>query len=1117
MYNLLQELNNAYGYIKKIDGVVVYGRVMYAIEPVGYLTKQSITSGYNVMIDVVGIGIDGETIPSRGTLVAVLDDDSYLGKYVSITNGNRNGTTSIRAAEKGKEMRDSINVRNFRKSPEGWVIAPNEFKEMTKAELQMVEIRTAVSMLSAATGDVEGKGQDDGLFYRGLPKSDTKVKVVNGVGETTIELSDSDLGSIGEASDVPWSETPEETASSFADEYTPEDTVAEGDEPSKLVGAALVHRLEIAPKYELDEAFTAEVERSAEARNNYHAALIARASGNDLVRWQRDLVIMGFVKAFIHQGDSKLGNTQQKRRIVMEAVIDKMDIEADTAKTLKQEIRYNASMFYDGTSGIKEIENRWGLFFAILDVCVGTDNYRKRNSETPGKVFLSSPYDHATMYGKSPEAADKAFFLLSMIRNQGYGDGGYSTPEESDAAAWVNLDQETERRDILLATSRLVDESEGSTLIPKNEIFKDGYSIGYGLSKVIVEYGMPYFSYEYSRASTLAQGIASIRESDIVGELVDLREPKLENYGTSNGVSFGDYNYESMKWKHNSNDSTLELTAGVSLAQTLDDNGLAIEVGSELISSLYMEMEHFIYQKSYEMGSILSGVTQEAIDKAIADYEAEKGFKLEELQKDGIRTVMYQMAILSGQAGSGKTTVSEVMVGALKNALPDYQIRFAAPTGKAARRMKEVLGDLGEVRTIHSLFKIGIGSVNLFNDEAENEPDPSEEKIAYIIDESAMCTVPLMYKILKGIGSNSLVYFLGDVKQLPPIGKGMPFRDMMNYLPCVELGVSKRAKEGSGINKNCDLINQFSEPNNYQNLIQADDFRFASCPDSSIPDTVLKGVKAYIEKHSFTAEDIVVATPFATPKKPYGSKRLNPRLQELFLPKEKPLYTHKVSNDEGRMFKKGARVIHVSTNRYGKRKYRLDGQYHLVQEPSAGIVNGEVGILKGIVKYNDVTITLDDEYNSSMEFEGVELEDDTPAQKNMDKTYFVMVEVDDVDLGRKVIVLYQGIEKGKDEFNGVMLQASELWQVDLAYALTVHKMQGSQSRMVVIPLGSRDNPEFVNRNMLYTAVSRAQERVAVVGSVGSDTSMLENARKVAVQGRVRSVLSVMSGTKDMVE
>ena len=69
----------------------------------------------------------------------------------------------------------------------------------------------------------------------------------------------------------------------------------------------------------------------------------------------------------------------------------------------------------------------------------------------------------------------------------------------------------------------------------------------------------------------------------------------------------------------------------------------------------------------------------------------------------------------------------------------------------------------------------------------------------------------------------------------------------------------------------------------------------------------------------------------------------------------------------------------------------------------------------------------------------------------------------------------------------------------------------------MIPLGSRDNPEFVNRNMLYTAVSRAQERVAIVGSVGSDTSMLENARKVAVQGRVRSVLSVMSGTKDMVE
>lgn len=1111
MYNLLQELNDSYGYMKQIKGCIVYGRIMHAIESVGYLSKQELTGGFNVVVDVIGISVNDVIQPSRGQLIAVLDDPEMLGKYVKIRN-RAGGDTSVRAGEGGRAMKHSINVRNFRKSDGKWVIAPNHFEELTPSELGLIDIRVSVAMLESAKGQVTGDVEDDDLYYTGLPSSDIIVKEINGVGKTFIGEEIVGVAGTGGTAN-------EDVGNDFEDD---KEFAAPAAIDESKTAAPLVHRLESAPQYEHLASFQEEIARCEEARGEYRSALVARSDDNEFWQWQRDVIIMGFVKAFVMMGDSRLGTTQQKRRIVAESVIDKLDMDAEASKTFKQEIRYTPNVMFDGTSGMKPVENRWTLFFAILDVCLGTDYYSERAGETYGKLLLSSPYDHATMYGKSPETADKAFFLISLLRNQGYGTGGYETPEAVAEAGWIDLESETQRRDILLATSKLVDESEGSTLIGKRDVFANGYEISSAVAKSIKEYGMPYLSYEYARARHLAEGIAMVRETDVHTQLIDVRLGAAGRPNDKAEGEFGQTTYKTMNWGVSSKgyQSYLEITAGVSLADVIDTHGLAIEVGEELISSVYLEMEQFIYEKTHEMGNLFSGVTDEHIAQAIKEYEAEKGFQLEELQKDGIKVVKYRAGILSGQAGSGKTTVSEVMVRALKLSLPDYQIKFAAPTGKAARRMKEVLGDLGDVRTIHSLFKVGIGSVNLFEDSADNDNpiDSSEEKIAYIVDESAMTTVPLVYKMLKKMAETSIVFFLGDVKQLPPIGKGMPFRDMMNYLPCVELGVSKRAKEGSGINRNCDLINQFSEQGNYIALEEADDFRFAYCDDSKIPDTVVRGVRGYVEKHGFTAEDVVVATPYATPKKEYGSKKLNPKLQELFLPGVPTLFTHKhnASGEEGRAFREGARAIHVSTNRYGKRKYRLeaDGKT-FVQEPSVGVVNGEVGFIKGIVRARDVEIMLDDDYNDQMENAGIETEDDTPAQKDFDKTYYVIFETDDVDLGRKVLVLYQGIDKGKDEHNGVFLQSRELWQLDLAYALTVHKLQGSQAKLVVIPLGSRDNTEFVNRNMLYTAVSRAQERVAVVGSVGSKNSTLENARNVAVQGRVRSVLSIMSGTKEM--
>lgn len=550
-------------------------------------------------------------------------------------------------------------------------------------------------------------------------------------------------------------------------------------------------------------------------------------------------------------------------------------------------------------------------------------------------------------------------------------------------------------------------------------------------------------------------------------------------------------------------------TAPPGTVERLEELGLATIIENEVISSVYLEMELYIYEKLKFMSESESGVTDEHIQAAVSSYEESKGFSLEPQQCAGVDLVKTRAGVLTGQAGSGKTTVSEVFVSAIKEEDPEAEIYFAAPTGKAARRMKEVLGGLGDVKTIHSLFRIGLGTSSPLGPSIESVAG-SMMGVIYIFDEMAMCTTSLLYHALRCIEDTTCrVYFLGDVKQLPPIGKGTPFNELLKLIPSVELGVSKRAAEGSGINKNCDIINQHSSQASWIDNVSLPDFMLTPCKDNELVATVSSVVREEINR--FGPDGVYVATPYSHKDVGWSSKRLNPVLQDIFLPQGKPLFTSK-----NRVFYQGARVIHTTANIYGKLRYRhtvYDGIHTFTQVASAGIANGDVGVLVGIVDKDNSVFEYDEKAMESLDLAGHKVFDDEDASG----TKYVMVEFDDVDIDEKVIVLYPAstTSAGWSEEYGEVLRGKVLGYLDLAYALSVHKLQGSQSLSIVIPISSTDNTHFFNRNMLYTAVSRAQEKVTVIGSCLGPSSTMANARRSNSSSSVRSVLALLSGNADV--
>ena len=423
------------------------------------------------------------------------------------------------------------------------------------------------------------------------------------------------------------------------------------------------------------------------------------------------------------------------------------------------------------------------------------------------------------------------------------------------------------------------------------------------------------------------------------------------------------------------------------------------------------------------------------VRKRIARIEKETGTVLDEMQRKAvIEAANHGVFILTGGPGTGKTTTINALIRFFES--EGAQLRLAAPTGRAAKRMTETTGY--EAQTIHRLLELnGIpedenreGQAVRFERNAEN---PLEADVI-IIDEMSMVDIFLMHSLLLAVTAGTRLILVGDENQLPSVGPGNVLRDLIRSkcFSVVELKKIFRQASESDIVVNAHKINRGE-----QVLLdnKSRDFFFLKRYDADIIIRVVialiqEKMPRYVNARPF---EIQVLTPMR--KGLLGVERLNQILQRYLNPpspqkKEKELGQH--------LFREGDKVMQIRNNY--QLEWEIRGKYGNPVDKGIGVFNGDTGILK--------------EINEFAELATVEFEDGRIADYSF----------------------------------------KQLEELELAYAITIHKSQGSEYPAVVIPLLSGPRM-LLNRNLLYTAVTRARKCVTIVGSEQTFEEMIRNEKQ----------------------
>ena len=570
------------------------------------------------------------------------------------------------------------------------------------------------------------------------------------------------------------------------------------------------------------------------------------------------------------------------------------------------------------------------------------------------------------------------------------------------------------------------------------------------------------------------------------------------------------------------------------------DSGLGIELEIDknvyITDYTYALKEQYIINRLYELqvNGEKFAMDEDKINVCIRGFEREKSlewnipnFKLEERQADAVRLLYNPVMCLTGSAGSGKTTTAEAILYALQalHKIAEENIMFCAPTGRAANRLKEIVKK--PTRTIHSLFGIGRGEESYTVLSGEKVKKKSEIKVL-IVDESSMINLDLMYNMISKISDGTRIIFLGDRSQLPPIGPGKPFTNLLTFLPCVVLNVPKRASENSGITRNAEVLLHNSEVDNLKDLEQYEDFRLLETPK----DKVVKLVKGIVNYHlgnkraegvraasrilqsvdvGMSPDDIQVVTPVN--KYEWGTRALNPVLQNVFNPRQNfsiPAIRHLKGyeykeNDAGITervpnyieYRVNDRVIHLENMANSERYlYRGKNTFEKITD-SFGVMNGDIGKIVDFVLGSQL-VFLDSSGNID--------EDTRNMFSDEDNVLYMAVKYQDVDvLGTPLeyIIFYKCDvvqDSDSDDLrrtqNIITVESINLNRIDLGYALTVHKLQGSQAKLIIFILYNVGYGTFISRNMIYTAITRAEEGIYVVGNVMGWNNAIGRGRKI---------------------
>lgn len=444
--------------------------------------------------------------------------------------------------------------------------------------------------------------------------------------------------------------------------------------------------------------------------------------------------------------------------------------------------------------------------------------------------------------------------------------------------------------------------------------------------------------------------------------------------------------------------------------------------------------------------NITGEIDDQVILKKIAAIEKQTEMYLDEMQKRAvIEAVRCGLLIITGGPGTGKTTTINTLISYFES--EGLQILLAAPTGRAAKRMTEATGV--EAKTVHRLLEISglseeSGAVGGFGRNAQN---PLEADVI-IIDEMSMVDAYLMHALLDAVTVGTRLIMVGDMNQLPSVGPGSVLKDMIQSgcIPVVSLTRIFRQAQESDIVVNAHKINR-GEPVLLDN--KSRDFFFLKRDDANvIISIVIQLVRDKMPRYvNAKMYDIQVLTPMR--KGLLGVERLNKILQEYLNPPDR---TKTEQEQNGVLFREGDKVMQVKNNY--QLGWEIRGRYGIPMEKGLGIFNGDMGIIREINKQTErVTVEFDEQ--------------------------------------RMVEYPYSGLE-----------------ELELAYAVTIHKSQGSEYPAVVIPLLS--GPKMLmTRNLLYTAVTRAKQCVTLVGDPYAFNQMeantVEQKRYTALADRIREL------------
>lgn len=412
----------------------------------------------------------------------------------------------------------------------------------------------------------------------------------------------------------------------------------------------------------------------------------------------------------------------------------------------------------------------------------------------------------------------------------------------------------------------------------------------------------------------------------------------------------------------------------------------------------------------------------------IENIEKAQKISLDEQQRTAVLEATSRgFLVITGGPGTGKTTTINTIIKYFES--EGLDILLAAPTGRAAKRMTETTGY--EAKTIHRMLELTktSGDDSKFNFE-RNESNPLETD-AIIIDEMSMVDLPLMNALLKAVPIGCRLILVGDVNQLPSVGAGNVLKDIISShrFPVVKLTKIFRQAAESDIVLNAHKINA-GETLLLDN--KSRDFFLLKRDSSAVISAVMINlIKNKLPNYvNATPLDIQVITPMR--KGELGVERLNQILQQALNPAD---IKKQEKESHNTIFREGDKVMQTKNNYQLTWEIRNDNNF-LVQT-GTGVFNGDTGIIKQVNHFAEQ----------------------------------VVVEFDDSHI--------------------VEYPFSQLDELELAYAITVHKSQGSEYTAVVLPLLTGPHLLF-NRNLLYTAVTRAKHCVTIVGSEETVQSMIEN-------------------------